>query len=224
MNIVETSNNPSDKKTGLLPAVRSHDHAEIRMVLVSIFEDCFGVHLSDGRMIAVPYFWFPRLADASHSQRLGFEIRQKGFTLWWDELDEVLHVDGILEGKADMTKFALEWRKEHGYEWFDSWYFYNRLNDEQRQNLTGKNTVKSEVKAPVYRAADLLEILATEHKIKLSKQRLHQITYGETQKKGGKEYRIEPRLSQDKDFVLHKKTARYTEQGLQKVRELYAVK
>ena len=40
------------------------------------------VDLSDGRILAVPLAWFPRLLRAAPEQRLKFEISQNG--LHWD--------------------------------------------------------------------------------------------------------------------------------------------
>ncbi|MDD5329279.1 MAG: DUF2442 domain-containing protein [Sulfuricella sp.] len=59
------------------------------------------VDLSDGRVIAVPLAWFPRLLRATPDQRLRVEISLKG--LHWDELDEDISVAGLLAGVGDMS-------------------------------------------------------------------------------------------------------------------------
>ena len=60
------------------------------------------VDLSDGRILAVPLAWFPRLLHAAPEQRLKFEIRQSG--LHWNELDEDISIAGLLSGIGDLTR------------------------------------------------------------------------------------------------------------------------
>ena len=45
-------------------------------------DDSMWVDFSDGRILAVPLAWFPRLLHAAPEQRLKFEISQNG--LHWD--------------------------------------------------------------------------------------------------------------------------------------------
>ncbi|MDP2784917.1 MAG: DUF2442 domain-containing protein [Sulfurimicrobium sp.] len=59
------------------------------------------VDLSDGRIIAVPLAWFPRLLHATPEQRRRAELSLKG--LHWDELDEDISVAGLLAGVGDMS-------------------------------------------------------------------------------------------------------------------------
>jgi hypothetical protein len=65
-------------------------------------EDSMWVELSDGRTLGVPLAWFPRLLNASPSQRLGFEISRYG--VHWGELDEDISIEGLLVGRDDQTK------------------------------------------------------------------------------------------------------------------------
>ena len=60
------------------------------------------VDFSDGRILAVPLAWFPRLLHAAPEQRLKFEISQNG--LHWDELDEDISIAGLLSGAGDLTR------------------------------------------------------------------------------------------------------------------------
>jgi Protein of unknown function (DUF2442) len=64
--------------------------------------DSMWVELSDGRTLAVPLAWFPRLMDATPEQRAHVEISPQG--LHWDDLDEDISVQGLLEGRRDMTR------------------------------------------------------------------------------------------------------------------------
>jgi hypothetical protein len=63
--------------------------------------DKFWVDLSDGRTLGVPLFWFPALAAASAAQRQKFSLSSRG--LHWDEIDEDISVQGLLEGRRDAT-------------------------------------------------------------------------------------------------------------------------
>jgi hypothetical protein len=55
------------------------------------------VTLADGRKIATPLDWYPRLKAASASQRANYEIMPLG--IHWPEIDEDLSVAGMLKGQ-----------------------------------------------------------------------------------------------------------------------------
>jgi hypothetical protein len=54
------------------------------------------VTLSDGRKIATPLDWYPRLRSASADQRANYEIMPMG--IHWPDIDEDLSVAGMLQG------------------------------------------------------------------------------------------------------------------------------
>jgi hypothetical protein len=54
--------------------------------------------LADGRGIAVPTSWYPRLARGTTEQRETWEIIGDGIGIHWPELDEDLSVRGLLRG------------------------------------------------------------------------------------------------------------------------------
>jgi hypothetical protein len=54
------------------------------------------VTLGDGRRIATPLDWYPRLKSATAAQRANFEIMPMG--IHWPEIDEDLSVAGMLKG------------------------------------------------------------------------------------------------------------------------------
>lgn len=64
--------------------------------------DSMWVDLSDGRTIGVPLVWFPRLMNATESERADYSISQNG--LHWENLDEDISIEGLLAGKGDQTK------------------------------------------------------------------------------------------------------------------------
>ena len=69
-----------------------------RVASVSFDDDRLIVDLMDGRTIAVPVAWFPRLEAASPEQRANWEIAGTGLGIHWPEIDEDLSVDGLLRG------------------------------------------------------------------------------------------------------------------------------
>jgi hypothetical protein len=65
-------------------------------------EDTLWVSLSDGRTIAAPLAWFPRLLEAAPEQRALVELSKGG--LHWEALDEDISVAGLLAGQPDQTR------------------------------------------------------------------------------------------------------------------------
>lgn len=61
------------------------------------------VDLADGRSLAVPLAWFPRLLDATPAERAAGRIGHGGAGLHWDKLDEDISIAGLLAGRGDMT-------------------------------------------------------------------------------------------------------------------------
>ena len=65
-------------------------------------DDSMWVELSDGRVIAVPLAWFPRLLRASAEQRAQVVLSARG--LHWEALDEDISVARLLAGAGDVTR------------------------------------------------------------------------------------------------------------------------
>ena len=55
------------------------------------------VTLADGRKIATPLDWYPRLKGATTQQRANFELMPMG--IHWPDLDEDLGIIGMLKGR-----------------------------------------------------------------------------------------------------------------------------
>ncbi len=66
---------------------------------VSVSEDTLTVELSDGRTIAVPLAWFPRLVHGTQAERSHWRLIGKGSGIHWEELDEDISVEGLLLGR-----------------------------------------------------------------------------------------------------------------------------
>ena len=73
------------------------DVGDIRPVSVAFTADELVVTLADGRRIATPLAWYPRLRDASAAVRGRFELMPMG--IHWPELDEDLGIAGMLRGR-----------------------------------------------------------------------------------------------------------------------------
>ena len=69
-----------------------------RITRVEVSDDSLTVDLLDGRTVTVPLAWYPRLVNASASQRANFRIMHAGFVINWPELDEHLSSQGLLAG------------------------------------------------------------------------------------------------------------------------------
>ncbi len=65
-------------------------------------DDNMWVGLSDGRTLGVPLAWFPRLMNASPTERERVELSRVG--LHWEDLDEDISVAGLLAGLGDITR------------------------------------------------------------------------------------------------------------------------
>lgn len=65
-------------------------------------DDTLWVSLSDGRTIAAPLTWFPRLLEAAPEQRAQVELSKSG--LHWDALDEDISIAGLLAGQPDLSQ------------------------------------------------------------------------------------------------------------------------
>jgi hypothetical protein len=55
------------------------------------------VTLADGRRIATPLAWYPRLLRASVTERQNYEIMPMG--IHWPAIDDDLSIAGVLKGR-----------------------------------------------------------------------------------------------------------------------------
>ena len=73
------------------------DVGDLRPRAVEFIGDELVVTLVDGRKIATPLEWYPRLKGASAEQRANFELMPMG--IHWPDLDEDLGIVGMLKGR-----------------------------------------------------------------------------------------------------------------------------
>ncbi|MDQ3396640.1 MAG: DUF2442 domain-containing protein [Deinococcota bacterium] len=69
---------------------------------VECTEDELIVTLSDGRRLAVPIVWFPRLVKASPQERAEYELLGDGEGIHWPKVDEDISVAGLFAGKPSV--------------------------------------------------------------------------------------------------------------------------
>jgi Protein of unknown function (DUF2442) len=72
--------------------------ADTRVRSVSIDEERLSVELMDGRAIAVPLAWYPRLAGATPAERSHWQLAGGGYGIHWPDIDEDLSTEGLLRG------------------------------------------------------------------------------------------------------------------------------
>ncbi len=88
--------------------VLEHD---VVAVNVSLGPDKLTVDLADGRNLSVPLAWYPRLMEASESEKRNWQLLGDGYAIEWPELDEHIGVEGLLAGR----------RSGESEESFDRW-------------------------------------------------------------------------------------------------------
>jgi hypothetical protein len=75
---------------------------QARAVRVTVTDDTLSVDLEDGRTIAVPIVFYPRLAHGTEAERTNVQITGRGVGMHWPDLDEDISVKGLLVGGTSM--------------------------------------------------------------------------------------------------------------------------
>ncbi len=63
---------------------------------VLLDDEMLRIRLADGREIAAPLEFFPRLRDATKEQRSQWKLIGGGYGIHWEELDEDISVRGLM--------------------------------------------------------------------------------------------------------------------------------
>jgi len=63
---------------------------------VAVSDALLRLTLADGRELAVPLEWFPRLRDATAEQRRHWRLIGRGQGIHWPDVDEDISVRGLL--------------------------------------------------------------------------------------------------------------------------------
>lgn len=87
-------------------------------VAVEVSEHSLNVALSDGRTIAVPIAWYPRLAHATKREKRNWRLIGGGLGICWEDVDEDISIRSLLMGEASKENPAsltnwLKTRREH---------------------------------------------------------------------------------------------------------------
>jgi hypothetical protein len=67
---------------------------------VTVTDDDLIVELLDGRRISVPLAWYPRLLNATNTERQNCLLLGDGYAIEWTDLDEHIGIEGLLAGRA----------------------------------------------------------------------------------------------------------------------------
>ncbi len=83
---------------------------------VSVTDDTLTVDLSDGRTIAIPLAWYPRLVHATADERSDWRLIGRGEGIHWPQLDEDISVEGLIAGKPSGESHAslAKWIESRG--------------------------------------------------------------------------------------------------------------
>jgi hypothetical protein len=84
----------------------SVDNRVVTAVNVAINSRFLTVQLSDGRSIAAPLVWFPRLKHGSKEERDTWKLIGQGRGIHWPKLDEDISVENLLAGQSSSESQA----------------------------------------------------------------------------------------------------------------------
>ncbi len=71
---------------------------EATAIRVDVGKDALSVELADGRTIAAPLAWYPRLMQGSVEERASWRLIGGGRGIHWPALDEDISIDNLLAG------------------------------------------------------------------------------------------------------------------------------
>jgi Protein of unknown function (DUF2442) len=63
---------------------------------VDCAKDSLRVVLADGREIAAPLVWFPRLQNATPEERKNWRLIGGGMGIHWEDIDEDISIESLL--------------------------------------------------------------------------------------------------------------------------------
>ena len=86
----------------MITLVIDRDASQARNARVT--KDALVVELVDGRTIATPLAWYPRLTHGTPKERTNFELIGYGEGIHWPDLDEDLSIEGMLAGQPSRER------------------------------------------------------------------------------------------------------------------------
>lgn len=89
----------SCSKVGMSSSMKADRTLTASIEQVELSSDQLTAHLTDGRVVSVPLAWFPRLANATESERENWRLIGQGGGVHWPELDEDISIENIVYGQ-----------------------------------------------------------------------------------------------------------------------------
>ncbi|MDA8426690.1 MAG: DUF2442 domain-containing protein [Treponema sp.] len=87
----------------------AHDLSSLAAVGVEVTEESVIADLSDGRTIAVPLEWYPRLIAASREERNNWRLIGDGEGIRWPDVDEDISIAHLIAGnKSTESQSSLQ--------------------------------------------------------------------------------------------------------------------
>ncbi len=80
-------------------SISGTEPGEALAVSISVSDDALIADLADGRTIAVPLAWFPRVAHGTPEERANWRLIAAGEGIHWPDLDEDISVESLLAGR-----------------------------------------------------------------------------------------------------------------------------
>ena len=78
--------------------ITSANNTNNRIKSVDFNDGMIVVGLFDGRIISVPLIFYPRLFNATITQKKNWKIAGGGYGIYWPDIDEDLSAEGLLRG------------------------------------------------------------------------------------------------------------------------------
>jgi len=73
---------------------------------VAVTDDTLTVDLGDGRTMAVPLAWYPRLLHATQAERGNWVLIARGEGVHWPDVDEDISVASLIAGRPSNESAA----------------------------------------------------------------------------------------------------------------------
>lgn len=93
------------------PAAAGPPPTAVTATDVAVRDEMLTLELSDGRTLAVPLLWYPRLWHGTPAERGRWRLIGRGEGVHWPDLDEDLSVEGLLAGRrsAESQRSLARW-------------------------------------------------------------------------------------------------------------------
>ena len=77
-----------------------------RAIDVAVSDEAITFELDDGRTIAAPLGWYPRLLEGTPAERANWRLVGRGLDVHWPDLDEDLEVQHVVMGLPSLEGSA----------------------------------------------------------------------------------------------------------------------